>query len=112
MRPPPLLPCRDFLAPEAVEPYKDHLLRWCARYLLEAKGANGRAHDRVEHFHLSNGARMGRVNWMANPSDFGMERSFGMMVNYRYDLRYIAANHEAHVATGEVAHSAAVPDLL
>jgi len=68
--------------------------------------------DRVEHFHLSNGARVERVNWMANPSPSGMDRAFGMMVNYRYDLGHIDSNHERYLGSGEVAHAPAVADLL
>ena len=108
-----LLEDPDRLAtPAALEPYKDELLRWCARYLLEARLANGQVEDRVEHFHLSNGARVERVNWMANPSPSGMDRAFGMMVNYRYDLGHIDSNHERYLGSGEVAHAPAVADLL
>lgn len=109
----PLLEDPDqFVTPADLEPYKDELLRWCARYLLYAKRPNGQVEERVEHFHLSNGARIERVNWMANPSPSGMERAFGMMVNYRYDLRHIDSNHERYVGSGEVAHASAVADLL
>lgn len=109
----PLLKDPDqFATPAALEPYKEELLRWCARYLLDAKRPNGQVEDRVEHFHLSNGARIERVNWMANPSPSGMERAFGMMVNYRYDLRHIDSNHERYIGSGEVTHAAAVADLL
>ncbi len=102
----------EFATPAALEPYKEELLRWCGRYLLYAKRPGGQVEDRVEHFHLSNGARVERVNWMANPSPSGMERALGMMVNYRYDLNHIDSNHERYVAAGEVAHAASVSNLL
>ncbi len=102
----------EFATPAALEPYREELLRWCGRYLLYAKRPGGQVEDRVEHFHLSNGARVERVNWMANPSPSGMERAFGMMVNYRYDLSHIDSNHERYVAAGEVAHAASVSNLL
>jgi len=109
----PLLRDPDqFATPAALEPYKDDLLRWCARYLLHAKRPDGQVEERVEHFHLSNGARVERVNWMANPSPSGMERAFGMMVNYRYDLGHIDSNHERYLGSGEVAHASSVSDLL
>jgi malonyl-CoA decarboxylase len=101
-----------FASPAALEPYRNELLRWCARYLLHAKRSNGQVEDRVEHFHLTNGARVERINWMANPSSSGMERAFGMMVNYRYDLRHIDANHERYVGAGDVAHASGVSGLL
>ena len=102
----------EFSTPAALEPYKDELMRCCARYLLYAKRPDGSVEERVEHFHLSNGARIERVNWMANPSRSGMERAFGMMVNYRYDLDHIDSNHDQYIASGEVAHARSVADLL
>ncbi len=112
----PLRPLLDdpdgHATPAALEPYEEHLMRWCAHYLLNAKRPDGRVQERVEHFHLSNGARIERLNWMANPSPSGMERAFGMMVNYRYDLAHIDSNHARYVAAGEVAHHRNISDLL
>ncbi len=109
----PLLNDPDmFTTPASLEPYREDLLRCCAHYLLQAKRPDGQVEDRVEHFHLSNGARIERVNWMANPSASGMERAFGMMVNYRYDLDHIDSNHESYLGSGEVAHASCVSDLL
>lgn len=78
------------------------LMRNCARYLLHGR-RGGRAHDRVAHFHLSNGARVERINWLGNTSAKGLEQSAGMMVNYRYQLDDIEANHEAYTGDGRVA---------
>lgn len=112
----PLLPLLsnpdEFITPAALEPFKDELMRSCARYLLQAKRADGQVEERVAHFHLSNGARIERVNWMANPSPSGMERAFGMMVNYRYDLDHIDSNHERYISAGEVPHASCVSDLI
>src|SRR5262249_980809 len=45
------------------------LLRLCARYLLmEASGTGKRARDPVAHFHLSNGARVERLNMLGDTS--------------------------------------------
>jgi malonyl-CoA decarboxylase len=74
------------------------LTRLCARYLLEAKRPDGRARDPVAHFHLSNGARVERINWLADPSPNGLARSLGLMVNYRYRLDEIEENHEAYAS--------------
>ena len=50
------------------------------------------AMDPVAHFHLSNGAKIERVNWMADSSPNGLKQSAGMMVNYLYELPNIESN--------------------
>ncbi len=87
------------------------LLRLCARYLLEP-GADGRARDRVADFHLTNGARVERLNWLADLSAQGLRQSAGIMVNYRYKLADIEANHEAYQGEGKIKASPAVRGLL
>lgn len=96
------------------------LTRLCARYLTQAKaparrsGGDGdapRALDPVAHFHLSNGARMERLNWMADVSDKGLKQSCGLMINYRYKLGEIDANHEAYRGEGRVTLSSAMKAL-
>jgi len=67
----------------------------CAYYLLHAEGAQGPA-DAVSRFHLANGARMERLNWMADRSAVGLRQSAGMMVNYVYRLDDVEGNHEAY----------------
>jgi len=98
--------------PALADALKAPLSRLCARYLLEAKRADGRALDPVAHFHLSNGARIERVNWRADTSANGIRQSAGLMVNYLYRLADIEANHEAYAADGTVAVSSAVRSLL
>jgi malonyl-CoA decarboxylase len=89
------------------------LLRLCVRYLAQEKAADGRrALDPVAHFHLSNGARLERLNWMADLSEKGLEQSAGIMVNYLYKLSEIDDNHEAYSGAGEVAMSSTVKGLL
>jgi malonyl-CoA decarboxylase len=88
------------------------LTRLCARYLAREKRANGAALDPVAHFHLSNGARMERLNWMGDRSVRGMHQSAGLMINYRYDLARIDANHEGYRSTGRRAISSAIKGLL
>ena len=86
------------------------LLRLCARYLLHEK--RGRQPlDPVARFHLRNGARLERLNWMADPSKSGLAQSGGMMVNYVYDEAEVVANHEAYVNEGRIAHAASVAAL-
>lgn len=84
---------------------KPALLRLAARYLLNEKTPRGRALDPVAHFHLTNGARMERLNWRADLSPKGLQQSAGIMINYLYRLAEIESNHEAYSSEGEVAAS-------
>ena len=86
------------------------LTRLCAAYLTTAEGSRGPA-DPVARFHLGNGARLERVNWLGNTAPRGMGESYGIMVNYRYDPERIEANHEEFVR-GTVVRSAEVDGLL
>ncbi|HYD66486.1 malonyl-CoA decarboxylase domain-containing protein, partial [Azospirillum sp.] len=91
------------------------LTRLCATYLTEVRpgdGAGLRARDPVAHFHLSNGARMERLNWLADTSAKGIAQSCGMMINYRYKLGEIEANHEAYSGEGKVNASSAMRGLV
>ncbi len=88
------------------------LMRLCAQYLSEEKRDDGRALDPVAHFHLSNGARMERLNWRADVSEKGIAQSAGMMINYQYRLNEIEENHESYTGEGKVPTSAAVRSLL
>jgi malonyl-CoA decarboxylase len=90
---------------------KPILLRLAALYLTGGFGSGIRA-DPVARFHLGNGARLERINWLANPSDRGLSESFGIMVNYLYDPKAIEANHEAFQRNGTVARAAMVEALM
>jgi malonyl-CoA decarboxylase len=85
------------------------LTRMAARFLT-ATDERGRALDRVAHFHLGNGAIVERLNWLADTSANGFKQSYAMMVNYRYKLSDVDANHEAY-ATGRVVASRDVRGL-
>jgi malonyl-CoA decarboxylase len=87
------------------------LLALAANYFLFAKGADGRPVDPVARFHLGNGARLERINWLGDVSEKGLREAHGLMVNYRYDLKEIERNHEAYANEGEVAASRAVRQL-
>ena len=73
---------------------------------------DGRALDPVANFHLSNGASLERLNWLANPASYGIEESLGLMVNYRYDRGKIAANAGAYLAEGSISASSQVRNLV
>ncbi len=91
---------------------KSDLLALAAYYFLEAKRRDGKPVDSVARFHLGNGARLERINWMADSSPKSLAEAFGLMVNYRYDLKEIEKNHEAFANEGTIAASRAVRGLL
>jgi malonyl-CoA decarboxylase len=97
--------------PQLAAALHDPLLRLCAQYLLNERAPSGRALDPVAHFHLSNGARVERLNWLADTSAKGLAQSSGIMINYLYRLSDIEANHEAYRGEGRVAASAAIRSL-
>jgi malonyl-CoA decarboxylase len=87
------------------------IMRVCASYLTRHASAEDRA-DPVAGFHLGNGARLERINWLGNTAPRGIQESFGIMVNYLYDVGTIERNHEAFVNDGTVMRSADVDALL
>ncbi len=88
------------------------LMVLAAHYFLNAKGAGGRPVDPVARFHLGNGARLERINFLADTSEKSLREAYGLMVNYRYDPKEIERNHEAYANEGVVASSRAVRGLL
>ena len=98
--------------PQVALALRDPLIRLCARYLLLERTPSGRALDPVAHFHLSNGARVERLNWLGDISSKGLQQSAGIMVNYRYLLSEIEVNHEAYRGEARVAASSAIRGLL
>lgn len=106
-----------FRNPECAEALKPVLMRSCAQYLLHAKKTGKSTTppaplDPVSQFHLFNGARIERINWLADVSAKGMRQSAGMMVNYYYKLSEIDGNHEEYVTEGSVIATRGVKALL
>jgi malonyl-CoA decarboxylase len=91
---------------------KATLLSLAAYYFLVARSSDDRPVDPVARFHLGNGARLERVNWLGDTSERGLREGHGLMVNYRYDLGEIERNHEAYAQDGAVAAARAVKALL
>jgi len=91
---------------------KPLLLRLAAHYFLRAKLDNGRPVDPVARFHLGNGARLERINWLGDTSAKGLREAHGIMCNYRYDLREIEKNHEAYENEAVVTASRQVQALM
>ena len=100
----------DALALDAKSPVRQVLLQCAAEYLGRAS-ADGKPVDPVARFHLGNGARVERLNWAGDPSAKGMKQSFGLMVNYLYDLKRLD-KHRALLADGKVAVSGSVDGLF
>lgn len=88
------------------------LLPLAARYFLIERTPEGRPVDSVARFHLGNGARLERLNFLGDRSAKALQQAQGMMVNYLYKLDDIVANHEALAQRGEVIASPAVRNLL
>ncbi len=78
------------------------LMPLCAYYLLNAVKGNAPS-DPVARFHLGNGARAERLNWLADTSARGLRNCAGMMVNYVYHLDKIEDNHEQYIREHRVA---------
>jgi malonyl-CoA decarboxylase len=91
---------------------KPAIMAAAAHYLLLAKDRSNRPLDPVARFHLGNGARLERINWLADTSEKGVRQALSVMVNYRYDLRDIERNHESYVNQGAVIASKSVRSLL
>jgi len=83
-----------------------------AYYFLKAKLQSGKPLDPVARFHLGNGARLERLNFLGDGSGNGMKQSYGLMVNYLYALEHIEANHEAFAEHGTVVASDKVKKAL
>jgi malonyl-CoA decarboxylase len=95
----------------AKAPPAKELRREAARYLTTARSKRGGPADSVARFHLGNGARLEAIHANADLSANGLKQSYGVMVNYVYDLAEIEANHFALTELGTVAASKAVQQL-
>ncbi len=98
--------------PAASDAVKPALQALAAHYLVSERASDGLAVDPVARFHLGNGARLERINWLGDISEKGLREAHGLMVNYRYDLKEIERNHEAYENDGTVAASKAVRALV
>ena len=107
-----LLPKGEWAAdPRLARLIEPGLTRLAAHYLLQGKqgGKEGAPpFDPVARFHLGNGARIERLNFLADTAPKGFKQSYGMMVNYLYDPDDLEENVEAFVGEGRVATVAAI----
>ncbi len=98
--------------PTLAERLQDAVMRAAAWYLVRARSPRGLPLDPVARFHLGNGARLERINWLADVSDKALAQAEGLMVNYLYDLDDIEKNHETYAEGRTVVASNAVQRLL
>ncbi|MBZ5696859.1 MAG: malonyl-CoA decarboxylase [Acidobacteriia bacterium] len=77
------------------------LQRLALAYLTCAR-RDGKLYDQVATFHLSNGARLERVNAFGNLRPYGLEASAGLTANYRYRPADLEENHEQFVREGKI----------
>lgn len=88
------------------------LLQLAAHYLSQEKRRGRTALDPVTNFHLSNGAEIAQLNWLADCSENGLQQSAGLMVNYLYDLPHIENRSQRYSEAGEIARSSRISALL
>ena len=86
------------------------MLLHCAAHYLGLAMESGKPLDPVARFHLGNGARIERLNWAGDPSPKGLKQSYGLMVNYLYDLRRLD-KHRSWLAQGKIPVSGEIEDL-
>ena len=63
---------------------------------------NNRPLNGVANFHLNNGASIYDIVINGDLSSNGYKQSFGIMVNYYYELEKIVKNHEDFVNKGKI----------
>ena len=80
----------------------ENVRRYFSAGRIEQLERTGREHD---------GARVERLNWLADRSPRGLQQSAGLMVNYLYKLPEIDANHEAYTGDGRIAAASPIRAL-
>ena len=76
---------------------KEAITKLVAHYLMNEKNDKQLPVNDVCRFHLGNGAIIDDIVINANVSEVGFNRSFGVMVNYLYELKNIEKNHEEYI---------------
>ena len=76
---------------------KNAIVKLVSHYLINEKNKKNLPINDVCRFHLGNGAIIDDIVINANVSEVGFNRSFGVMVNYLYELKNIEKNHEEYI---------------
>jgi malonyl-CoA decarboxylase len=98
--------------PDIAETLREPLLRAAAWYYMRARNGRDLPVDAVARFHLGNGARLERLDWLGDTSERALAQSYGLMVNYLYDLDHIERNHEAYAQQHAVVAANSVSRLV
>ncbi|RLC32230.1 MAG: hypothetical protein DRH37_01125 [Deltaproteobacteria bacterium] len=71
---------------------RDPMVKIAYHYIANEKNPRGKPLNPVANFHLGNGATVSvsNVNFLANPSEKGLEESCGIMVNYIYTFSWLS----------------------
>ena len=109
-KPEPFLAALDGVLTLPEKSAERHLLTQCAAHYLRQFAGDGKPLDSVARFHLGNGARVERLNWAGDPSAKGLKQSYGLMVNYLYDIKRLD-RHRAQLVQGKIPVSSAIADL-
>ena len=75
-----------------------------AHYLINEK-INNKPLNPVSRFHLGNGASISNIILNGNITDYGYKESFGIMVNYSYQLDKLEKIHEDFITKGIISYS-------
>ena len=81
---------------------KELIIKLVAHYIVNEKNQEGLPINAVSRFHLGNGAIVDDIIINANVSEQGFKRSYGVMVNYLYELKNIEKNHEDYINNNKV----------
>ena len=81
---------------------KDAIMKLVTHYIVNEKNHKGLPINDVSRFHLGNGAIVEDIVINANVSEIGFKRSYGVMVNYLYELKNIEKNHEDYMNNNKV----------
>ena len=81
---------------------KEAIIKLVAHYIINEKNKKGLPINDVSRFHLGNGAIVEDIVVNANISETGFKRSYGVMVNYLYELKNIEKNHEDYMNNNKV----------
>ena len=98
--------------PASIAAIREPFLRAAAWYYLRGRNSRGLPVDAVARFHLGNGARLERLDWLGDTSERALQQSYGLMVNYLYDLDYIEQNHEAYAQQHAIVAASAISRLV
>ena len=100
-----------WLDDDFAETLREPLMRSIAWYLTGEKRRN-KVLDPVGNFHVSNGAQIYRLNWLANCTAKGNRESGCVMVNYLYNLSTVEQNSHEYQLHHRVDTSAEVTRIL